>query len=61
MAGLVPAIHVFDLTVLKTWMPATQASQRVRPEVAGPMTGSATPLFERLRVGMTIQSNFTAL
>jgi hypothetical protein len=30
-----------------------QASQRVRPDVAGPMTSSATPLFERLWPGMT--------
>jgi hypothetical protein len=52
MAGLVPAIHVF---AFKTWMPATQASQRVRPEVAGPMTSSATPFFERLCAGMTKQ------
>src|SRR5215510_561032 len=26
MAGLAPAIHVFDLTAPKTWMPATSAS-----------------------------------
>src|SRR5215472_4779559 len=25
LAGLVPAIHVFDLTAPKTWMPATSA------------------------------------
>jgi hypothetical protein len=36
MAGLVPAIHVFEpAPALKTWMPATQASE-------------ATPFFERL-------------
>jgi hypothetical protein len=25
MAGLVPAIHVFGYSILKTWMPATSA------------------------------------
>jgi hypothetical protein len=25
IAGLVPAIHVFDVAGLKTWMPATSA------------------------------------
>jgi len=29
------------------------ASQRVRPEVVGPMTGSVAPFFERLGAGMT--------
>jgi hypothetical protein len=24
MAGLVPAIHVFDLDAVKTWMPGTR-------------------------------------
>ena len=33
-------------------MPGTEASQRVRPK-AGPMTGYATPFFERLWPGMT--------
>jgi hypothetical protein len=40
MAGLVPAIHVFNVLTRKTWMPGTQASE-------------ATPFFERLQPGMT--------
>jgi hypothetical protein len=31
MAGLVPAIHVFGLTlVIKTWMPATSAGMTIQ-------------------------------
>jgi hypothetical protein len=52
MAGLVPAIHVLNASNQRRGCPAW-ASQRVRPEVAGPMTGSAMPLFERLWPGMT--------
>jgi hypothetical protein len=48
MAGLVPAIHAFDVTALKTWIPATEASE-------------ATPFFERLCAGMTIQLNLISL
>ena len=56
VVGLVPAIQVFCFAaIFKTWMLATQASQRVRPEVAGPMTSSAMPLSERQCAGMTIQ------
>jgi hypothetical protein len=29
MAGLVPAIHVFDFAAFKTWMPATSAGMTV--------------------------------
>jgi hypothetical protein len=36
MAGLVPAIHVLDFAVFKTWMPATSA---------GMTTRKARPLF----------------
>jgi hypothetical protein len=43
MAGLVPAIHVLlPECAAKTWMPATSASE-------------ATPFFERLCAGMSIQ------
>jgi hypothetical protein len=43
MAGLVPAIDVFCVgTFFKSWMPATQASE-------------ATPFFDRLCAGMTIE------
>jgi hypothetical protein len=49
MAGPVPAIHVFVSSVaLKTWMPATQASE-------------ATPFFERLCAGMTLSSHDTVI
>jgi hypothetical protein len=41
MAELVPAIHVFALTAIKTWMPGTQASE-------------ATPFSERLWPGTTL-------
>jgi hypothetical protein len=41
MAGLVPAIRVFDLAPNKTWMPGMSAS-------------NATPFFERRWPGMTI-------
>jgi hypothetical protein len=51
----------FACSEFETRMPATQARQRVRPEVAGPMTSSATPFFERLCAGMTIQSNLVRL
>jgi hypothetical protein len=30
MAGLVPAIHVFDVARLKTWMPATSAGMTIQ-------------------------------
>jgi predicted RNase H-like HicB family nuclease len=30
MAGLVPAIHVFDFAAFKTWMPATSAGMTVQ-------------------------------
>jgi hypothetical protein len=28
MAGLVPAIHVFNVTALKTWMPGTRPDMK---------------------------------
>jgi hypothetical protein len=40
MAGLVPAIHAFNLLAGKTWMPGTKTSE-------------ATPFSERLWPGMT--------
>jgi uncharacterized protein (UPF0262 family) len=30
MAGLVPAIHVFDLITKKTWMPAPSAGMTIQ-------------------------------
>jgi hypothetical protein len=49
MTGLVPAINVFGFGVaFKTWTHAAQVSE-------------ATPFFERLCAGMTIQSNFIPL
>jgi hypothetical protein len=32
MAGLVPAIQVFDLTALKSWMPATSAGMTIQSD-----------------------------
>jgi hypothetical protein len=48
MAGLVPAIHVFYVADSKTWMPGTQASE-------------ATPFFERLWPGMTVENRRSTL
>jgi len=33
MAGLVPAIHVFDPALQKTWMPATSAGMTIQSDL----------------------------